>query len=196
MSVNSPTELKRALRRVLRQRRQALSPAERQLAARRVAVQVQRFLRPGRRVALYMAAGSELSLQPLLQRARKRRCRVFVPVVPRRGRRLGFVELTEAIRWRVSRLGIREPLGRGVTARQLDLVCLPLVGFDDDGFRLGQGGGYYDTTLAPLAKAARRPWLLGCAFACQRVDAVPREAHDQPLDGVLTEAGQIGRAHV
>ena len=52
MSVNSPTELKRALRRVLRQRRQALSPAERQLAARRVAVQVQRFLRPGRRVAL------------------------------------------------------------------------------------------------------------------------------------------------
>ena len=193
MSVNSPTELKRALRRVLRQRRQALSPAERQLAARRVAVQVQRFLRPGRRVALYMAAGSELSLQPLLQRARKRRCRVFVPVVPRRGRRLGFVELTEAIRWRVSRLGIREPLGHGVTARQLDLVCLPLVGFDDDGFRLGQGGGYYDTTLAPLANAARRPWLLGCAFACQRVDAVPREAHDQPLDGVLTEAGRWPR---
>jgi 5-formyltetrahydrofolate cyclo-ligase len=67
-----------------------------------------------------------------------------------------------------------------------DIILMPLLGFDKHGTRLGYGGGYYDRTLAHLT---RRPKLLGFAFARQEVDYIPREAHDVPLDAVVTEIG-------
>ncbi len=66
-----------------------------------------------------------------------------------------------------------------------DLVITPLLAFDDFGGRLGQGGGYYDRTFAVRPTAIR----IGLAFAGQRVDRLPVEAHDIRLHGVLTEAG-------
>jgi 5-formyltetrahydrofolate cyclo-ligase len=63
---------------------------------------------------------------------------------------------------------------------------MPLLGFDKHGTRLGYGGGYYDRTLAMLSSPPR---LIGYAFASQEVDHVPRDAHDIPLDAVVTEAG-------
>jgi 5-formyltetrahydrofolate cyclo-ligase len=69
-----------------------------------------------------------------------------------------------------------------------DLVICPLVAFDRDGYRLGQGGGYYDRTLQALRRGG--PLLvLGLAYAGQETDRIPREAHDQPLDAILTETG-------
>lgn len=64
-----------------------------------------------------------------------------------------------------------------------DAVVLPLVGFNRGGGRLGQGGGYYDRTLARLPQARR----IGLAWSCQEVDAIPADAWDLPLDAVLTE---------
>ena len=66
-----------------------------------------------------------------------------------------------------------------------DVIIMPLLGFDRHGTRLGYGGGYYDRTLAALTK---RPRLIGFAFAPQELDAIPREAHDVPLDAIVTEA--------
>ena len=67
-----------------------------------------------------------------------------------------------------------------------DVILMPLLGFDRHGTRLGYGGGYYDRTLARLE---RRPRLVGFAFARQEVDHIPREAHDVPLDAIVTELG-------
>jgi 5-formyltetrahydrofolate cyclo-ligase len=67
-----------------------------------------------------------------------------------------------------------------------DLVLMPLLGFDNAGTRLGYGGGYYDRTLAVLPK---KPLLVGLAFAAQELAHIPRDAHDVPLDMVITEAG-------
>lgn len=74
------------------------------------------------------------------------------------------------------------------------LVLAPLLAFDAHGQRLGWGKGYYDTALGALdAAAARdegsRPFVVGFAFACQEVAAIPAEAHDRRLDAVVTEAG-------
>jgi 5-formyltetrahydrofolate cyclo-ligase len=71
-----------------------------------------------------------------------------------------------------------------------DLFILPLVAFDRGGARLGQGGGYYDRTLDALS-GRRRPVLIGLAFAGQEVARVPIDAHDQKLDGILTERGYM-----
>ena len=67
-----------------------------------------------------------------------------------------------------------------------DIIVMPLLGFDGQGTRLGYGGGYYDRTLGMMAK---RPRLIGLAYASQEFDSVPREPHDIPLSAVVTEAG-------
>jgi 5-formyltetrahydrofolate cyclo-ligase len=68
-----------------------------------------------------------------------------------------------------------------------DVVCVPLLGFDRRGHRLGYGAGHYDRWLAQgLHRSA-----LGIAFAAQEVPQVPDEEHDQPLDWVITEKESI-----
>ncbi|HRD47008.1 MAG TPA: 5-formyltetrahydrofolate cyclo-ligase, partial [Caulobacter sp.] len=73
-----------------------------------------------------------------------------------------------------------------------DLVMVPLLAFDAAGGRLGQGGGHYDRTMAALRNRPSSPPFVGMAYSGQQVAALPREPHDQPLDGILTEAGYIG----
>ena len=66
---------------------------------------------------------------------------------------------------------------------------MPLVGFDLNGYRLGMGGGFYDTSLAYLRRrsAWKKPFLMGIAYECQKVETLPRDPWDIPLDAVLTE---------
>lgn len=67
-----------------------------------------------------------------------------------------------------------------------DIVLLPLVAFDDQGYRLGYGGGYFDRTLAVLSP---RPLAFGVGFELAHIDSVRPEPHDIPLDAIVTEAG-------
>lgn len=67
-----------------------------------------------------------------------------------------------------------------------DVVLLPLVAFDDRGYRLGYGGGYFDRTLAGLSP---RPLAIGVGFELARVESVGPLAHDIPLDAIVTDAG-------
>lgn len=65
------------------------------------------------------------------------------------------------------------------------LIIAPLLGFDPHGHRLGQGGGYYDATLAYF-RSQHAVVALGLAYDCQLIHAVPTDLHDQRLDYVLT----------
>ena len=76
------------------------------------------------------------------------------------------------------------------------IMLVPLAAFDRQGGRIGYGKGYYDGAIARLAAAGTRPLTLGLAFACQEAPSVPREAHDQRLDAVLTERQLIRTAFV
>lgn len=178
---------KASLRRELRRRRLAVPRAARQQAARRVAQRALLWLQPGLRIGAYQALGSELSLAVLITLAQQRGCSVWLPVVPRRGRQLSFADVADPRgRWRRNRHGIAEyHAPRRCTARALDVVFLPLVGFDAQGGRLGQGGGYYDSSFA--RRIGRQPKLIGAAFDCQRVPTLTLDAHDVRLDAVLTE---------
>lgn len=82
-------------------------------------------------------------------------------------------------------------LGPGPEAGELapDLMLVPLAAFDDAGNRIGYGAGYYDRAIARLRGEGRAPRLIGVAFDCQRVDAVPAEPHDVALQAILTESG-------
>jgi 5-formyltetrahydrofolate cyclo-ligase len=67
-----------------------------------------------------------------------------------------------------------------------DVVLVPLVGFDEDCYRLGYGGGYFDRTLAALEP---RPLAIGVGFELSRLATIYPQPHDMPMDRVVTEAG-------
>ena len=67
-----------------------------------------------------------------------------------------------------------------------ELLLVPLVGFDGEGYRLGYGGGYYDRTIAAFA---RRPFALGIGFELSRLPTIYPQPHDLAMDAIVTEAG-------
>jgi 5-formyltetrahydrofolate cyclo-ligase len=183
---------RKSLRAQLRARRRAVDPSTRALASRSVARHADRFfhLQAGQRVALYAALPEELDANPLIGLALGRGCRVYLPRIDRRLMRIHFIEAGGGTR--ANHLGIDEPAGASeMGARWLDLVFLPLVGFDSCGVRLGMGGGYYDRTFAflNLRTAWRAPRLIGMAYSFQRVSRIEAAPHDVRLDAVVTEEG-------
>lgn len=143
------------------------------------------------RIGFYLPFEGEMDLLPLLNRALELGKSCYLPVVPRRfEKKLNFTRLTERRSWYRNRFGIHEHWSpRPARARQLDLLLMPLVGFDEAGYRLGMGGGFYDTSLAYLRrrKAWSKPHLIGIGYECQKVPEVPRDPWDMPLDAALTE---------
>jgi len=199
---------KAALRKLLRARRAAFNPAERSAAARqlvRFALR-HRLLARRRRIGFYMPSKNEIDILPLLRAALRMGASCYLPVVPRRAlvssgrQKLWFTRLINQEKildqthrhWIDNRYGIPEflpPTVHTVRARQLDLLFMPLLGFDSQGWRIGMGGGYYDASLAYIGKRRhlRQPRLIGVAFSVQEVACAPFDAWDVPLDGVLTE---------
>jgi 5-formyltetrahydrofolate cyclo-ligase len=187
---------RKTMRRVLRLRRRGVPPAERNASARLIARHVDGWLRlrPSWRIALYAALPEELDSTPLIELARARGCRLYLPRIDRHslGRKMQFVAMSE--RQRSNRLGIAEPEGSQIIgARWLDVVFLPLVGFDSRGVRLGTGGGYYDRAFAfrRWRKVWHTPQLVGLAYSFQQLDVIIPAAHDVLLDAVVTEKGVI-----
>lgn len=185
----------RELRRRLRAERRALSPAEQRRHAERLTRLVSKhpvFLR-ARTIAAYWSADGELDPTPLLALAHARHKDCHLPVLrPHPRKKLWFVRFRPGDPLRPNVYGIPEPRLRHRKIRQpwaLDLLLMPLVGFDPAGNRLGMGGGYYDRTLAYLRQRRhwRRPTLIGIAHECQKVDALQANAWDIPLDMVVTE---------
>jgi 5-formyltetrahydrofolate cyclo-ligase len=181
-----------ALRRWLRARRRDITGQARRDAALRVArlIEGARWLRPGRRIGLYLAMPDELDTAPLIARARKRGCHIAVPrITSTRHNRMRFEDLAGALHR--GAFGISEPAaGAPRQARELDVVFLPLVGFDRQGNRIGMGRGFYDRFFAHRARMRRwcRPLLVGIAYDEQCVSALQPAAHDVPLDALVTQS--------
>lgn len=191
---------KTPLRRLLRLRRASVPDAVRRSAGRQIERSAlhMRLLRRARRLGFYVPANDEVDILPLLNRALWMGAHCYLPVLPPRaggwhgGRRLWFSRLGEVSHyWSLNRYGILEyahPRSR-VRIWQLDTVFVPMLGFDRQGYRLGMGGGYYDTSLAYLRRRRhwRRPLLVGVAFEAQRLEHLPHDPWDIPVDYVVTE---------
>jgi 5-formyltetrahydrofolate cyclo-ligase len=190
-----PSTSPQQLRRAIRQARRALTPRQQRDHGVAVANRLRReslFLRAAR-IAAYLAADGEIDPMPLLRAALAAGKRCYLPVLhPLGGPSLWFCEWREGDPLVPNRFAIPEPEPRRRPphrAWQIDLLLVPLVAFDAHGNRLGMGGGYYDRTLAYLHHRThwRRPHVVGLAHALQRVDALPKNAWDIPVDGVITE---------
>lgn len=191
---------KKALRKQLRLARRALTPAQQRDAALRLGAQFKRFsaLHRLRSVAVYFANDGELDPGALIRWCWATHKQVFLPVLhPMREGELLFLPYEPYTVLAKNKLGIPEPLSSHHLPRPLwtlDVVLTPLVGFDEQGHRMGMGGGFYDRTLAPAfnGKTPRRPLLLGLAHECQKIAALPTDPWDIPLDGVMTDRAVYG----
>lgn len=139
-------------------------------------------------VSGYRPIRTELDPTPLMVALLAAGHRLCVPVIEGPGLPLKFREWTPDTRMVEGAFGAEVP--ESGAWLEPELLIAPLVGFDRAGRRLGYGGGFYDRTLERL-RARRRTLAVGFAYAGQEVDEVPGDPTDQPLDGVVTEAGLI-----
>jgi len=184
---------RRSLRRQLRQARRALSARQQSDAAHDLlaGLKARPEVRRARRVAVYLPQDGEIDPGPLAAWLKARGCLICLPVIDpiaRGSQRLSFAPWPADGRWQSNRFGIAEPVTAiPLKAWTLDLVFLPLVGFDAEGNRLGMGGGFYDRTFDQRRPRAHRPRLIGLAHSLQQVDALPHADHDVPLNAIATD---------
>ncbi len=151
-------------------------------------------LQTSKRIAFYFASDGEMDPSPLVERASMAGKNCYYPVLRERpANALWFAEHVPPKPLKANRFGIPEPAmphHRITPPWGLDLIVLPLVAFDLSGNRLGMGGGYYDRTLS--FRRGRKHWkgpkLIGLAHELQRVDCIPINDWDIPLDAVITES--------
>ncbi len=178
----------------MREARNALDPLEATHTSRAAVTHLVRCdeFRHARHIAGYVAVGNEADPVAALITAHDEGKCVYLPRI-RPHRQLLFAQWQPDLPLhKHPRLGIPEPSADAPTIHpeQLDLVIVPLVGFDAAGHRLGMGGGFYDKTFAfRQDRPAAKPILVGFAHAIQICNFISPEAWDTPLDLVVTEKG-------
>ena len=134
-------------------------------------------------VALYSAVRGEVDTRGLFSAARKSGKTVAFPRV--KAETLEFVVVDSLESLQPGRFGLLEPVGeRLLSLAELSLIVVPGVAFARSGARLGYGKGYYDRTLME----GPRPHLVGVCYGFQLVEQFEVDAHDVPMDYVVTES--------
>ncbi|MDI9350233.1 MAG: 5-formyltetrahydrofolate cyclo-ligase [Candidatus Symbiobacter sp.] len=183
------TEVKKKLRDEVRRRRRALAPEYFSQCAQAIA---QKFTdgyegKPQKIVAGYMPGRFEASPLILMEKlAQIWACHLCLPVV---------VAAEYPLIFRAWRPDDELIQGNGAMIPKPespaiipDMILVPLIAFDAKGGRLGQGGGYYDRTLAELRRVNPSLPAIGIALDVQQIDEVPRDENDFLLDGIVTES--------
>ena len=145
---------------------------------------------PAQTLAFCAPVRGEFDARPLASLLIERGWQTAMPIADTAGTPMNFRRWTPASAMEIDRHGIPIPAAGQTMAP--DVVLLPLLAFDTNGFRLGYGGGYFDRTLATLVP---RPLAIGVGYELARAASVRPHAHDIPLDMVVTEAGVSHYSH-
>lgn len=185
---------RKAERQRLLEERAALSVAVRHDASEIIADHIDRFLAArfesleGMTISAWWPIKAELNLRHWLTGLAARGARAALPVVVTPHAPLEFRVWTPDCKmvqgfWKI-------PVPADGPAVTPDITLAPLVGWDDAGYRLGYGGGYFDRTLAALDP---RPFAIGIGLQVARVQTIFPQPHDIPMDAIVTEIGVQSR---
>ncbi|MGO4593187.1 5-formyltetrahydrofolate cyclo-ligase [Leifsonia sp. 2TAF2] len=186
MDPDTAAHRKRALRAELRERRQNLTSTERQSATAgltRNLVDLATDL-SARSVSAYLSTPIEPDTRPFLNWAYTQGMRVLLPI----SREDGLLDWTigDGESETEGLYGLPEAIGEllgPIAINDVDLILVPAAAVDASGMRMGWGRGYFDKTLGSMEKC---PPVYAVLFDGELVDEVPRERHDQPVDGAVT----------
>jgi 5-formyltetrahydrofolate cyclo-ligase len=137
-------------------------------------------------VSSYVARRDEVQTEGIISDALKFGKRVLVPIVESHNRHLLFSEITDLSELMLGHFGILEPKPeciRPISLQKAQIILVPVVAWDEIGYRIGHGMGYFDIALEPL----KGNLSVGLAFEAQQVDSIPVEPHDIPLKMIISE---------
>lgn len=179
------------LRQTVRQLRRALSSSEQRQFAQQACQQALMVINQHKvkRIALYLTNDGELDTRPLIEALWQQGISVYLPRLhPFSQGNLLFFNYAPTSHLTQNSLKIWEPkldITQMILPHQLDMVITPLVAFDQQGNRMGMGGGFYDRTLAHWQQQGK-PYPVGFAHNCQGVKQLPVEHWDVPLPLIIT----------
>jgi len=177
----------KTLRQSIRIKRRSISPSDREKFSKKLLSQVQKLanFKQGQKIALYLPNDGEIDTKYIQNFLKNRGFSIYLPILV--GKRLKFAKVVK--NFRKNRYGIDEPVSTQIlNANQLNILFMPLVGFDLFKNRIGMGGGFYDRTLSFKKRQQnyKNPKLYGLAFDCQEVAKLNAKPWDVPLDAVIT----------
>ncbi|MGB3375539.1 MAG: 5-formyltetrahydrofolate cyclo-ligase [Microbacterium sp.] len=183
---------KRALRAELRERRQLLSDAQRETAASGITAQLDALVdeHGARSVSCFLSTTTEPETRGFVREAVARGIRVLLPITRADGL-LDWAVADDTDEISEGMYGLPEPTGEvlgPIAVNDVDLMIIPAAAIDRSGTRLGWGRGYYDKTIGSMEKC---PPVYGVIYDSEVLDSLPREVHDQPVDGIVTPTQTI-----
>lgn len=183
---------KRALRAELRERRQLLSDAQRRSAAEGIAAQLDALVsaRGARSVSCFLSTTTEPGTRRFVADAAARGIRVLLPITREDGL-LDWAVANETDEVAEGMFGLPEPTGEvlgPIAVNDVDLMIIPAAAVDRTGTRLGWGRGYFDKTIGSMERC---PPVYAVIYDSEVLDSLPREVHDQPVDGIVTPTQTI-----
>ena len=173
------------IRRTMRERRRALTPAERTASSAIICAKLA-ALQLKSPIAVYLASPQEIDLSPFIRRAFEKNVRVVAPRWNGETYELAVLKGLDEAHLRQGPMGILEPDEAEILSPQeVGMWLVPGLAFTRSGKRLGYGGGWYDRLLSEAPKDARK---IGIAHAFQVVDDLPSEPHDVELTDVVDDS--------
>lgn len=133
-------------------------------------------------LGIYWSMRGEIDVRDIARRHIEAGGSVALPVVVEKAAPVEFWQWRPGMGMKRGVWNIPVPMKREVLTP--DACILPLVGFDGENYRLGYGGGYYDRTLAAMA---RRPFCVGLGYADARLPSIFPQPHDIPMNIIVTD---------
>ncbi|WP_442957464.1 5-formyltetrahydrofolate cyclo-ligase [Photobacterium sp. S4TG1] len=195
--ISNSQSLRQQLRQHIRHARRQLSSQQQQHAAQQLSQRLQALplIQQSQHIALYLATDGEIDPQPFIDWLWQQGKSVYLPVLhPFSKGHLLFLHYDATTPMTTNRYHIREPkldLRQVKPIAELDIICTPLVAFDNSGQRLGMGGGYYDRTLSQWHQRRQGPFPIGIGHDCQYIPQLPNEEWDVPLPLIITPHHQF-----
>ena len=195
--MNANTQSTRqTIRKLIRTKRRSLSAEQQTAAAEKITRELfnNQYIQQAKTIAVYLAADGELDLSFFIQECWQQGKQVYLPVIhPFSQGNLLFLHYQQDSQLVSNQYGILEPklnVNNVLPSARLDIIITPLVAFDNNGNRMGMGGGFYDRTLASRNIANNQnvkatPYPIGVAHQCQQLDEIPIESWDVPLQEII-----------
>ena len=177
------------IRKQARKMRRELPAPQRQIAESLIYQRIKNHpkVKQAKHLSIFLSIDGELNTQPIIEYLWQQNKSVYLPVIhPFTYRHLLFIRYTKQTELIKNRFGILQPkldIRQVMPYQKLDIIFTPLAAFDQYGFRIGMGGGYYDRLLENYQQKQIYP--IGLAFACQKFEPLPHQTWDVQLPEII-----------
>lgn len=183
--------IREQLRQEMNAKRKQLSPSEVKEFSESICKKLQELvdIENARTIMGFSSFGNEVQLMPWLETITDEK-QILLPRVEKGGKMVA-VPFTGWDNIKNGPFGIKEPIGEPFDLKKIDVVIVPGLVFDPQGYRLGYGKGYYDRFLKELQELRKDAFFCGVCFDFQVVDNIHPHERDVPVHWIVTDKSEV-----